>query len=57
MIPLETDVLRKHRFQKTIGQFERMKLDHSNNLDLKEKICLQGFRPCKVQTNLLSYRD
>ena len=24
MIPLETDVLRKHRFQKTLGQFEKL---------------------------------
>ena len=33
-----------------------MKLDHRNYLDLNEKTCLQGFRPCKSQTNLLSFR-
>ena len=38
-------------------QFRGMKLDHRNYLDLNEKTCLQGFRPCKTQTNLLSYRD
>ena len=46
-----------YKKKKTICQFEGMKLDHRNNLDLKEKTCLQGFRPCKTQTNLLSYRD
>ena len=45
------------RRKKTICQFEGMKLDHRNYLDLNEKTCLQGFRPCKTQTNLLSYRD
>ena len=45
------------RRKKTICQFEGMKLDHRNYLDLNEKTCLQGFGPCKAQTNLLSYRD
>ena len=38
--------------KKTICQFEGMKLDHRNYLDLNEKTCLQGYRPCKTQTNL-----
>ena len=46
-----------YKKKKTICQFEGMKLDHRNYLDLNEKTCLQGFRPCKAQTNLLSYRD
>ena len=46
-----------YKKKKTICQFEGMKLDHRNYLDLNEKTCLQGFRPCKTQTNLLSYRD
>ena len=45
------------RRKKQICQFEEMKLDHKNYLDLKKKTRLQGFRPCKAQTNLLSYRD
>ena len=28
-----------------------------NYLDLNENTCFQAFRPCKTQTNLLSYRD
>ena len=31
------------RRKKTICQFEGMKLDHRNYLDLNEKTCLQGF--------------
>ena len=46
-----------YKKKKTICQFEGMKLDHRNYLDLNEKTCLQGFRPYKAQTNLLSYRD
>ena len=38
-------------------KMREMKLDHRNYLDLNEKICFQAFRPCKTQTNLLSYRD
>ena len=34
-----------------------MKLDHRNYLDLNEKTRLQGFRPCKAQTNLLNLKD
>ena len=45
------------RRRKTICQFEGMKLDHRNYLDLNEKTCLQGFRSYKAQTNLLSYID
>ena len=41
----------KYKKKKTICQFEGMKLDHRNYLDLNEKTCLQGFRPCKTQTN------
>ena len=42
---------------KRIVKLREMKLDHRNDLDLNEKTCFQVFRPCKAQTNLLSYRD
>ena len=57
----ETNFVARHvnyEKKKTICQFvEGMKLDHRNYLDLNEKTCLQGFRPCNTQTSLLSYRD
>ena len=55
----ETYFIARHvnKKKETIGQFEGMKLEYRNYLDLNEKTCLQGFRPCKAQTNLLSYRD
>ena len=53
-LSLDTLIIRR---KKTICQFDGMKLDHRNYLDLNVKTCLQGFRPCKAQTNLLSYRD
>ena len=40
-----------------VVNLREMKLDHRNYLDLNEKTCFQAFRPCKTQTNLLSYRD
>ena len=52
-LSLDTLIIRR---KKTICQFEGMKLDHRKFLDLNEKTCLQGFRPCKTQSNLLSYR-
>ena len=39
------------------GKNELSILDHRVNLDLNEKTCFQAFRPCKAQTNILSYRD
>ena len=43
--------------QQQIVNLREMKLSHRNYLDLNEKTCLKGFRPCKTQTNLLSNRD
>ena len=43
--------------KKRIVNLREMKLDHRNYLDINEKTCFQAFRPCKTQTNLLSYRD
>ena len=41
------------RRRKTIFQFEGMKLDHRNYLDLNEKTCLQGFRSVSNQPTQL----
>ena len=41
--------------EKKIVYLREMKLDHRNYLDLDEKTCFQAFRPCKTQTNLLSW--
>ena len=46
-----------YKGKKRIVNLREMKLDHRNYLDLNEKTCFQAFRPCKIQTNLLSYRD
>ena len=44
------------RKKRTVN-LRKMKLDNRNYLDLNENTCFQAFRPCKTQTNLLSYRD
>ena len=46
-----------YKGKKRIVKLREMKLDHRNDLDLNEKTCFQVFRPCKAQTNLLSFRD
>ena len=46
-----------YKGKEQIVNLREMKLVHRNFLDLNEKTCFQAFRPCKTQTNLLSYRD
>ena len=44
------------REKKQIVNLREMKLDHRNYLDLKEKTCLQGFRPCRKCLELVKGR-
>ena len=50
-LSLDMLIIRKN---KQIVNLRETKLDHRNYLALNAKTCLQGFRPCKTQTNLLS---
>ena len=59
LIHVFQNILNRHVLKlegKKVVNLREMILDHRNYLDLNEKTCLRGFRPCKTQTNLLSYR-
>ena len=56
-LALDMLIMRKKQNKKLIVILREMKLDQRNYLDLNEKTCPQSFRPCKTQTDLLSYRD